>query len=200
MLQFHSQPPIEPTRYAMALLRTPPKGSIQLLVTSDNLLGCWTHFYAGRTVPCTGPACEACLAGASSRWHGYLSAIQGKTREHVLFELTALAAESFAAYRMKHQTLRGCHVTASRVNARPNARVHLVLKPHDLSGVDLPPAANLTAVLCHLWGIPTNETEIAGDAGQPPEIHHHGTQPPIDRGTSRIGIAPSTRDPGGNGS
>ena len=198
MLQFHEQPPLEPTRYAMRLVRTPARKALQLLVTSDNLLGCWTHFYAGRTVPCTGDTCEACLAGASSRWHGYLSAIEGKSREHILFELTALAAESFAAYRLKHGTLRGCHVTASRVNPRPNARVHLELKPHDLSTIDLPPSANLTAVLCHLWGIPTTETQTTSGPGPGPHISHKGTQPPIDRGNGQTATASTAKTTGGN--
>lgn len=197
MLQFHERPPIEPSNQSLRLIRTPSKGTLQLLVTSDNLLGCWTHFFAGHTCPCTAPDCEACLAGAASRWHGYLSAIEGKTREHLLFELTALSAETFASYRLKQGTLRGCHVHASRVNSRPNARVHLVLKPHDLTDVDLPPAANLIAALCHIWGIPTIETEITNDPERGPHIKHRGTQPPPDRGNGRTDVTAITNVPQG---
>jgi hypothetical protein len=184
MLEFSDGPPLESTRYALRLLRTPARGRLHLISTSDNLVGCWTHYYAGRTTPCTGPDCEACGAGASSRWHGYLTAWDPETREHLLFECTAAAAESLAAYRVKHATLRGCEFIASRVSPRPNARIRIQAKPADLSAIDLPQAANLVTCLCHIWGIPTTETRILpGPAGQP-RITHLGTQLPEDRGKS----------------
>lgn len=182
MLQFSSDPPLDSTRYALRLIRTPARGKLKLIVTSDDLLGCWTHFFAGRTTPCTGATCEACRGGASSRWHGYVSVLEPGAREHLIFECTAAAATSFANYRIKHGTLRGCDFIADRTSARPNARVRLRMTPADLAAIDLPEGANLTAVLCHIWGIPQNETQTISGPQNSPEIEHRGTLPPPDRG------------------
>jgi len=195
MLNFHTRPPLESSRSAFRLLRTPAKGKLYLLITSDNLLGCFTHFYAGRTVPCTGDKCEACQAGASARWHGYVAAIEQKTNEPIVFELTAAAAESLAAYRAKHGTLRGCDILATRVSPRPNARVRLQMRPHDLSRTDLPEPLNLRAALCHIWGIPTTETQVGHDPDARQTITHRGTGLPRDRGNGRQPAAtPDTPD------
>lgn len=185
MLQFSHQPPLEATRYAMRLLRTPTAGKLHLVVTSDQMLGCWTHYYSGRTNPCTGPGCEPCEHGASSRWHAYLSAYDPPTDEHLLFECTAAAAEVFAAYRAKHGTLRGCEFVAQRVQRRANARVHIICKPANLQVVNLPAEANVQAALCHLWGVPLTETDIImGDLGTR-TVDHHGAGLPDDRGNGR---------------
>ena len=180
MLNFSSDPPLENTRYALRLLRTPAKKKLHLIVTSDNLIGCWTHFFGGRTVPCTRPDCEACTAGTSSRWHGYLSAIDPDTSEHLLFECTASAAESFAVYRKRHETLRGCEFVADRVNPRPNARLRLKMKPADLAHINLPQPANLQAALCHIWGLPLCETQVLHDTPQAPAIEADGRHLPAD--------------------
>lgn len=182
MLDFHTSPPHEATRSAFRLLRTPAKGKLQLLITCDQLLGCFTHFFAGRTTPCTGEACEACHAGASARWHGYVSAIEQKTNEQVVFECTAAAAEAFGAYRAKHGTLRGCDCIASRVAPRPNARVRLQMRPLDLTGRDLPKPINLRLALCHIWGIPANETNVSDSPDAQHTITHTGTALPRDPG------------------
>lgn len=182
MLQFQNGPPLEATKYAMRLVRTPTGGKLHLVVTCDQLTGCWTHFYSGRTCPCTGPDCEACQQGASSRWHGYLSAFDPDAPEHVLFEVTAAAAEAFAAYRVKVGSLRGCEFVARRVAKRANARVHITMRPADLSKLEIPKAPNVQAILCHIWGIPITETDVilAGDARL--HLARTGTGLPVDRG------------------
>ena len=194
MLNFSNTVPIEATRFAMRLARTPAKGKLHLVVTSADLLGCFTHFFSGRTTPCTGKACEACEAGASSRWHAYLSALDPATSEHILFECTAAAAETFADYRARHGSLRGCEFIATRVNPRPNARVSIRTKPADLAHLHLPEPANLPAALCHIWGIPLNETNTSDRDLSTPNIDHIGTLPPPDKGNGQA-PAPSTPAP-----
>lgn len=183
MLQFSSTPPNEHTHSAFRLLRTPAKGKLHLYITSDNVLGCSTHYYSGRTVPCTGDGCEACEAMAGTRWHGYVAALLVKTNEQIVFEVTAAGAESLLAYRTKHGTLRGADCLASRVSPRPNARLHFLMKPLDLAHVDLPQPINVQMALCHVWGIPFTETEIADDTCGPDVVLHRGSALPTDRST-----------------
>ena len=187
MLNFSQQPPLESTRYALRMLRTPTKKKLHLISTADMLVGCFTHFFGGRTVPCTSPDCEACAASASSRWHGYLSALDPETGEHLLFECTASAAASFAAYRTRHETLRGCEFVADRVSARPNARLRLKMKPADLAHVTLPAAANVTAALCHIWGVPITEAQVVHEESASLAIYADGQHLPADLGPGKNG-------------
>jgi len=182
MLQFSSKPPIEATRYASTLLRTPTKGKLHLIVTCQDMVGCWTHFFAGRTMPCTGDGCDACGHNASSRWHAYVSAKDPATNEHVLFECTAPAAETFAVYRARHGSLRGCEFIAQRLAPRANARVCIRTKPCDLTHIDLPQSLDVRAALCHLWGVPMTETDVILEDPRGPEIAHRGSSPPPDAG------------------
>lgn len=188
MLQFSSHPPLDATRYAITLLRTPTKGKLHLIVTCPEMLGCWTHFFAGRTMPCTGDGCDACGHQASSRWHAYLCALDPDTNEHVLFECTAPAAETFAVYRAKHGSLRGCEFLAQRITARANARVCIRTKPADLTKIDLPLTINLQAALCHLWGIPMTETDIILQGANLSGIEHHGHGLPPDPGNGAAAV------------
>jgi len=183
MINFEPSPPIGSTKSPYRLLRTPSKGTLHIWITSDTLLGCWTHYYGGRTVPCSGDACDACSAGSSMRWHGYLSAIDAKDSEPILFELTASAAEQALAYRAKHGTLRGCDCLASRVSPRPNARVRLRMKPLDLSNTDLPKPLTIIPALCHIWGVPATDAQVSPSRGTTNLDGIRAPQPPPDRAT-----------------
>jgi len=196
MLEFSHDPPLESTRIAIRLLRTPAKGKLQLLITSADLIGCFTHFFSGRSMPCTGQGCEACAAGSSGRWHGYVAAIEQSSNEQIIFEVTAAAAEALANYRAKHGTLRGCDCIAARVAPRPNARVRLHMRPLDLSARDLPQPINLPAALCHIWGLPINECRIGSDSTIAPTLQHQGTRLPADRGNgSHLHLAETDGEP-----
>lgn len=194
MLEFSPHPPLDSCRYVMRVLRTPTRGKLRLTVTSNTLLGTPTHWYTGRTLPCTGQDCEACQAGSSTRWHGYLAAYDPETQEHLLFEFTKKAALAFAAYRQRHNTLRGCEFLASRNAPKPNAQLVLRFKQSDIPDADLPQSPNLPAILCHLWGIPITECKINTTDNLAHEIEHTG--PRIAAET--FAAARTGQTPGGN--
>ena len=164
MPNFTNAPPEESTGPGLRLRRTPAPGKLTAIVTCPKLVGCPTHFYRHRTIPCEQPNCEACAAGHPWRWHGYLTAIDVKTNEHFLFEMTAQAAENFTQYESRHSTLLGCLFEASRLGDHQNGRVLLRCKPADLSKVNLPSAPDLIMCLCHIWNIPRPELETEGQA------------------------------------
>ncbi len=145
--------PANPNGPALPVRRTPTSSALQAIVTSENLIGCHTHYYGGRTVPCEGPNCPAHQEGLPFRWHAYLSAIETKTNLHFLFECTAQAAEAFIQYRDAYHTLRGCYFQAKRWKPRPNSRVIIQTKPCKLDEVILPSPPDLIKVLAILWGI-----------------------------------------------
>jgi len=147
-------PPDDGKGPALQLFRTPTKKSLQAIVTSDDLVGCPTHFYQGRTMPHEEGQCEACHHGIPWRWHGYVSASDTATHQHFLFEFTARVAETFVAYRETYGTLRGCLFKAKRVNDNPNGRVVVHTARADLVKYTLPTAPNLLDCLAILWNLP----------------------------------------------
>lgn len=154
--------PQDPRGPAFQLKRTPAGKPIVALITSDDLIGCFTHFWGGHTVPCEGQACEACHNNIPYRWHGYLSAIDTTTRQHFIFEMTAQAADAFKDFRKANGTLRGCLFEARRLRPAANSRVCIRCKPADLREQHLPTAPDLRKCMAIIWGIPDTDAEING--------------------------------------
>lgn len=157
MLTFSNDLPEDPKGPSLHLIRCPVMRPLVAIVTSADLIGCATHFYGGRTVPCTGEDCEAHLNGVPWRWHTYVSIWVPTAKRHLLFESTARASEPFILFRKAHDSLRGCLFQAARVNSRVNARVYIETKPADLEALTLPDAPDLMKVLSIIWNIPLSE-------------------------------------------
>ena len=154
MPQWSDAPGPAPGPYAFRIVRTPATTPVDAIVTSANVHGTPTHFVSNRTIPCEGqPLCKLCEQGHSWRWHGYVSAILVRGLEHVIFEFTAQAAETFRTYLTTQPTLRGCHFLARRPCGRLNGRVIIQAKPEDLNRTRLPDPPDVRQVLCHIWGV-----------------------------------------------
>jgi len=164
MLTLDSTPPAQPDGQSLPIRRTPTAGTITATVTSRHLLGTSTHFWGGRTVPCTHDPCDACAAGAPYRWHAYLAAYDFGKQLHFLFELTASGAESFVKYAAEHETLRGCTFRAARAGKRQNSRVLIETSVFGGQPSSLPHEPDLVQILSRLWNIPI--TEIQTPASQ----------------------------------
>lgn len=152
-----SNPPDDPRGYALPLMRTPANGKLCLHVTSPDMIGCNTHWFGGRTLPCEDPNCVACKEGVPWRWHAYLSGLIQGTRRHVLVEFTAQAAEIISAYRKAHATLRGCILTTTRHRNRHNGRVLVHATPGSLQNMNLPDAPDLIKAMSIIWNLPSSQ-------------------------------------------
>jgi len=157
MLDLDSSPPADPNGQPLPIRRTPTNGYIVATVTSNRILGTNTHFYGGRTVPCTHDPCDACAAGAPYRWHAYLSAFDFQKQLHFLFECTAAAAEAFVKFTHEHDGLRGCSFRATRESKRQNSRVLVETNVFTGNPSTLPRQADLVAALSRLWNIPLDQ-------------------------------------------
>jgi hypothetical protein len=157
MLELSNTPPDDPNGQPLPLRRTPNKSAIIGIVTARRLLGTFTHFYGGRTVPCTHEDCAACRDGTPYRWHAYISAIDLPKHLHYLFECTAAAADAFVKYAAEHETLRGCVFSAKRSSTRMNARVEIETRLYTGPDRDLPPEADVVTALARLWNIPITQ-------------------------------------------
>jgi hypothetical protein len=154
---FSTDIPSDPRGKAFPLKRTPPGGKLIAAITSENLLGCDTHFYGGHTVPCERPECEPCGKGMPFRWHGYVAAIDAANMLHFIFEFTAQAADAFDVYRIAHGTLRGCRFLATRLNNKANGRVILTCSPVDQQKITLPEPPDIASCMSIIWNLPTDQ-------------------------------------------
>ncbi len=170
MPNFTNTPPVDPRGVGLPLRRCPSMGAICGIVTSSDLIGCPTHFFGGRTVPCEQNDCEPCLNGIPWRWHSYCSCWSPENKIHFLFENTARASEPFVQYRDAHVSLRGCLFRAHRNNNRPNGRVYIETKPADLEKLALPEAPNLENVLSIIWNLPLPTLETGTSQRNMPQV------------------------------
>lgn len=63
MPQFSRDVPTDPRGASFQIVRTPTGPGITAIVTSPDLLGCFTHYWKGRTMPCEGQGCTSCANG-----------------------------------------------------------------------------------------------------------------------------------------
>ena len=161
MPQFSSEPPRDPRGQSLELKRCPPGAVLPGLVTCHDVVGCPTHFWGGRTVPCEAVECEPCLAGIGWRWHGYVSAWHPTLKLHYLFEMTARCVEPLTEFRKVHPSLRGCQFLAQRPSGKPNGRVYLKTKSIDLTTITIPAPPDLTQLLAMIWNVPLPNISVA---------------------------------------
>lgn len=155
MPQFSNQPPKDPKGYGLDLIRTPANGKLILAITSHEMIGCPTHWFGGRTVPCETVNCRACLEGIPWRWHGYVAGIVPNTRHQFIAEFTAQACEKINEYSKTHPSLRNAILTARRLHNKRNGRVVLTIATGDPDKLHLPDAPDMIKCLSILWNIPT---------------------------------------------
>lgn len=168
MPNWSTEIPDDPRGQGLPLVRTPAARSLVAIVTSDNLIGCETHFWGGHTVPCDGPECEACQAGIAYRWHAYLAAFNPADRLHFVFECTAQAAARFKEYRLEHGTLRCCQFEAYRWKRAKNGRVIIKCDRSNLAPAALPNAPDLPKVMAVIWRLPIpNVYQVGVERGHP---------------------------------
>jgi hypothetical protein len=162
MPTYSNEPPNDPRGHSLTLKRTPINRALIAIVTSPDLVGCPTHFWGGRTVPCENPDCEPCRNGMPWRWHSYLSAWDTNTRIHFLYESTARATEPFVTYRKAYGSLRGCHFRARRANSAINSRVYIETQPADLEKIKLPQPPDLIKCLAIIWNLAEPTLDVEG--------------------------------------
>lgn len=155
-----SEPPTDDHGQSLRIIRTPSEKALDAIITSPTAVGCATHFVHNRTQPCEGQEhCKWCGDGHSWRWHGYVSCVIIGSLEHVLFEYTSAASDTFTNYHLLHNTLRACHFRAHRPSKRHNGRVVIAATLHDVRRQPIPEPVNVRKILCHVWGIPYDKVK-----------------------------------------
>jgi hypothetical protein len=170
MLNLSHEPPPDSNDRPFPIQRVLPGRALQAVITTVKPLGCLTHWWGSRTVPCTEPACPACNAGSYFRWHMYLSCFDHKTQLHFLLELTASASAPITEYGRVHGTTRGCGIKCYRIPDVPNGRIHIQTTPTDPTRYPIPQQPDLAKLLSRLWNIPLDEIQTPDSKVIIPEI------------------------------
>jgi hypothetical protein len=152
MPNWSASPPTTPHDQQYRLIRTPAARSLHCVMLADAPVGCPTHYFKGRTMPCETDKCEPCSIGMPWRWHAYMPIQVWGTNERCILELTAQACEQLAEAVAQYETLRGVEIVLDRPSRRPNGRVRIVVAPGRRPDSTLPPAPNTIACMSHIWG------------------------------------------------
>jgi hypothetical protein len=145
------RPPKDQAQRMWRIARCPTKGSLRVVILSHDLIGRQTHYYAGRTRPCTGPVCQACAKNQAPRWHGYIAAVDLANNNRLVVEVTAGVAERIGNEFEIYRTLRGLRMEMTRTSPRANGRIMSRFQsPATGTGV-LPDAPDLRPILERLW-------------------------------------------------
>ncbi len=171
MLSFQTDPPVDDRGTALPLMRCPANKTIQGIILSDDLLGTNTHYYRGRTSPCDQGNCDACNDGFPWRWHAYVVLYSRSTHAKTLFEMTAKCCEPLLTYRKAYGTLRGCVLSAKRVNSSANSRVLLTTSHADLQQLSLPESPDILKALSIIWNIELPSLSVEGVLKEAPSLN-----------------------------
>lgn len=133
------------------ITRPPQKSPLRLLILSHDLTGCYTHFWHGRTMPCTGHECEACSASKLPEWHGYLACLQSGTRIRWILEITKGCAAVLDKQFRDARTLRGTVIECGRTSNKSNGRQYVRVTDKVDTMDDVEKAPNLQPILARMW-------------------------------------------------
>jgi len=161
-VEWNMVPPahFEPSKYRIQ--RTPQRGGINGVIVNEVVFGTGPHYANGRTQPCFEAGCENCLKMCRRDWHGYFFLMGKKTREVVIFEVTAGPACRLYEEYKKYRTLRGLECCFLRANDQPNGRVIVRFGDKVANVHDLPEVPDIRETMENIWGVtlaPSVESE-----------------------------------------
>jgi len=107
------------------LLRIPQHGTGFQVVVSREIVGVDTHYFKGRTLPCTMPVCPACMEFSPKRWHGYLYVMSAKKLTIAAVELTAGCAQQIDRAVQNFGSLYKLIIQGTRQKQRANGKIEI---------------------------------------------------------------------------
>lgn len=150
--------PDEATRtVSFRIYRTPVGKEIELVILSQSFVGAKLHYWRGRSTPCAGTNCQACMDGQRPRWKGYVQAMHKPTKTVVIFEFTDRVYDEFHRNLIGKGTLRGLTMTTRRLNKKPNGPINVEIGDIREESPHLPKEVNIQGMLDRMWEIRQKE-------------------------------------------
>lgn len=153
MIEWSEIPPEEASCPNLPIKRTPVKGTLKGICVNRKIVGCWTHFFGGQTIPCSGANCPACQASSGRRWHGYMAAYNPEERTLFIAEFTAIAIQPMLEVQERTSDLRGVKFEAFRLENRPNARIKVRMSEQTRGQYQIPAEVDVKLALRNIWKV-----------------------------------------------
>lgn len=151
-IDWTATPPKNGHQTHLELVRVPAKLMLAGFITTNDLLGCLTHWNGRRTVPCQGLDCDDETHKRPTRWHAYTGLWIDKTNEHVILELPSGAAEKLQAAKNGRPSIRGLQIQCFRPKHEAHAAVTVRLIDSPAIPKNLPEEPDLRTMLTSMWG------------------------------------------------
>lgn len=152
-IEWEDSPSAEQRVRRWTIVRAPEKGKASFLCLSGKLVGCRTHFFGNRTVPCLGRLCAACEAGKEWEWHGYLACVRGGTKAREIVEIRGAVGGQIHDEYCKRRSLRGMMFSLRRNEQRSNGRVVVDFTGWADDMKQYEEVEGLRKILCTMWRV-----------------------------------------------
>lgn len=142
----------EPRDFAnIRLMRVPAKGNLLGIITSEEVIGCYTHWDKSRTQPCPDKTCTKCHEGIPRRWQAWISLVSQVTDRQIVVQVSPLAHQALDEARAKYGYLRGLLCQLSRQAPRENARIIVDTRQLPKPPDGLPPPVDIQRYMENIW-------------------------------------------------
>lgn len=141
----------EPVLPYLPVVTLPARGDWRCLVTCEELFTPHTHWLLGRTLPCMGDDCGACVNELPRRPEAFCSVITAHNRKHQIVRLTREVASTLLRGVSDARPLRGTMFSLKRRGDRENGHVTATVEEAAFETCRLPSPPVLTLHLCRVW-------------------------------------------------
>lgn len=159
---WHQAPDSDRKLQNYRIWRTPASRQETLICLSPAHIGAKLHYWKGRSRPCPGTNCEACMDGQIPRWKGYVLVYHESSKGIAIFEFTERGYDPFATALQRHGTLRGLKFQTSRLGRRPNGPLLIEFSETREESPHLPADVDLAAMLDRIWEIRQQTLDFQG--------------------------------------
>ena len=149
--RFENRPRPEDLPEQWKILRASKKGTPRCVIVDEDVLGCYVHYWSGRTRPCKRENCEICEKGQQPRWRGYLSVITPAPSQPRLLEVTPSVIGDIDRWLKQEGSLRGSLIKLTRRGNVQNGELICEIGKQAGFDVSLPPCPDVPGILARIW-------------------------------------------------
>lgn len=151
---------------SMHIRRLKANQETTVIILSRALVGLWTHWMGGCSLPCITPKekCKGCVAKEPNRQKFLLHVYNYSTKQEEVLELPPGAATDFLDFYPQGATIRGQRLKIKRGNGKKARLTIDVLPAYDEAILAPMPAEKDPIVpLCELWSMDTKSKNFTKD-------------------------------------
>jgi len=151
--RFQNRPNSDDLPEIWKILRCPKRGTPQLAIVGADVLGCYVHYWSGRTRPCNKVSCDICERGQQPRWRGYLPVLTPSPSTPKILEVTPSIIGDIDRWLNQEGTLRGSVIQLNRKGNVQNGELSVKIGKPAGFDVNLPDPPDVYGILCRIWRI-----------------------------------------------